>query len=64
MPGGHPQRRDGRDPAQPNGRARAGASISSWCPAADGTTRIDDVLFATRRSDTLRARLTAYAAAR
>ncbi len=33
-------------------------------PAADGTTRIDDVLFATRRSDTLRARLTAYAAGR
>lgn len=26
-------------------------------PEADGTTRIDDVLFATRRSDTLRARL-------
>lgn len=33
-------------------------------PAADGTTRIDDVLFATRRSDTLRARLAAYAGAR
>jgi hypothetical protein len=33
-------------------------------PAMDGTTRIDDVLFATRRSDTLRARLSAYAGAR
>lgn len=33
-------------------------------PAADGTTRIDDVLFATRRSDTLRNRLAAYAGAR
>ena len=33
-------------------------------PAFDGTTRIDDVLFATRRSDTLRARLAAYAGAR
>ena len=30
-------------------------------PEADGTTRIDDVLFATRRSDTLRARLRAIA---
>jgi hypothetical protein len=30
-------------------------------PEADGTTRIDDVLFATRRSDTLRARLASYA---
>lgn len=26
-------------------------------PLADGTTRIDDILFATRRSDTLRTRL-------
>jgi hypothetical protein len=33
-------------------------------PAPDGTTRIDDVLFATRRSDTLRARLAGYAGAR
>jgi hypothetical protein len=44
--------------------------IPSWTeylvivPAADGTSRIDDVLFATRRSDTLRARLTFYALAR
>jgi hypothetical protein len=30
---------------------------------ADGTSRIDDVLFATRRSDTLRARLAYFAAA-
>ncbi|MBP7243343.1 hypothetical protein [Amaricoccus sp.] len=30
-------------------------------PETDGTTRIDDVLFATRRSDTLRARLKALA---
>ena len=31
-------------------------------PLADGTSRIDDMLFATRRSDTLRARLTRLAA--
>jgi hypothetical protein len=30
-------------------------------PVADGTMRVDDVLFATRRSDTLRARLGALA---
>jgi hypothetical protein len=30
-------------------------------PESDGTTRIDDVLFATRRSDTLRSRLRALA---
>ncbi len=30
-------------------------------PQTDGTTRIDDVLFATRRSDTLRARLHGWA---
>lgn len=29
-------------------------------PEKDGTMRIDDVLFATRKSDTLRARLKAY----
>lgn len=33
-------------------------------PEADGTSRIDDVLFATRRSDTLRARLAYFAATR
>jgi hypothetical protein len=31
-------------------------------PEADGTSRIDDVLFATRKSDTLRARLAYFAA--
>lgn len=30
-------------------------------PEPDGTTRVDDILFATRRSDTLRARLKALA---
>jgi hypothetical protein len=30
-------------------------------PETDGTTRIDDVLFATRKSDTLRARLAKWA---
>ena len=33
-------------------------------PQIDGTSRVDDVLFATRRSDTLRARLAYFAAAR
>lgn len=33
-------------------------------PEMDGTTRIDDVLFATRKSDTLRTRLEAWAAGR
>jgi len=33
-------------------------------PEPDGTSRIDDILFATRRSDTLRARLHSYAATR
>lgn len=33
-------------------------------PEIDGGTRIDDVLFATRKSDTLRARLMAIAAGR
>ena len=41
--------------------------VPSWtdylvvAPETDGGTRIDDVLFATRRSDTLRARLAYYA---
>lgn len=30
-------------------------------PEMDGTSRVDDVLFATRKSDTLRARLALYA---
>ena len=33
-------------------------------PERDGTSRIDDVLFATRKSDTLRARLDYLAGAR
>lgn len=33
-------------------------------PEMDGGTRIDDVLFATRKSDTLRARLAAFASRR
>ncbi len=47
-------------------RAAFGVGGPSWSdylvivPATDGTMRIDDVLFATRRSDTLRARLNAY----
>ena len=48
-------------------RSGPGGAAPSWTeylvvgPEADGTTRIDDVLFATRRSDTLRARLKAIA---
>ena len=44
--------------------------VPSWteylviAPEADGSSRIDDVLFATRRSDTLRARLAFYSLAR
>lgn len=51
-------------------RSGAGAGGPAWSeylvivPAADGTTRIDDVLFATRKSDTLRSRLAGYAGAR
>lgn len=46
---------------------RSGPGGPSWTeylvvtPEPDGTTRIDDVLFATRKSDTLRARLQVYA---
>ena len=60
-----PQRRAGRDRPR-----RAAARLPSWTeylvivPEPDGTSRIDDVLFATRRSDTLRARLAYYALAR
>jgi hypothetical protein len=51
-------------------RSKPGGAPPSWTeylvivPEADGTSRIDDVLFATRRSDTLRARLAFYAATR
>lgn len=44
-------------------RSGIGGAAPSWkeylviVPLPDGTSRIDDVLFATRRSDTLRARL-------
>lgn len=47
-------------------RSNSGGTPPSWTeylvlvPQADGTTRIDDVLFATRRSDTLRTRLESY----
>jgi hypothetical protein len=49
---------------------RSGRGGPSWTdhlvvsPEPDGTTRIDDVLFATRKSDTLRARLEVYAGRR
>lgn len=43
----------------PRGAAPAWTEYVVVAPEADGTTRIDDVLFATRRSDTLRARLQA-----
>lgn len=43
------------------GRAPAWTDILVISPEADGTSRIDDVLFATRKSDTLRARLQVYA---
>ena len=60
--GAHAQRRDRRGP--PQQRRGGGAAWTEYLvivPERDGTTRIDDVLFATRRSDTLRARLYSYA---
>jgi len=51
-------------------RSNAGGAPPSWTeylvivPERDGTSRIDDVLFATRRSDTLRARLDYFSATR
>jgi hypothetical protein len=48
-------------------RSNPGGAQPAWTeylvivPERDGTTRIDDVLFGTRRSDTLRARLHEYA---
>ncbi len=47
--------------SNPGGRPPSWTEYVVVAPAADGTTRVDDVLFATRRSDTLRARLRAYA---
>lgn len=45
----------------PNGAAPAWTEYLVVAPEADGTTRVDDVLFATRRSDTLKSRLRAIA---
>lgn len=48
-------------------RSGPGGAPPAWkeylviVPERDGSSRIDDVLFATRRSDTLRARLQAWA---
>ena len=50
--------------AGPAARPRPGREYLVIVPEADGTSRIDDVLFATRRSDTLRARLGAWARGR
>lgn len=47
--------------SNPGGAGPAWTEYLVVAPAADGTTRVDDVLFATRRSDTLRARLHQYA---
>ena len=47
--------------------ARANMAWSEYLvivPEMDGGSRIDDVLFATRKSDTLRARLAAFAGGR
>ena len=46
--------------SNPGGAAPAWTEYLVIVPERDGTTRIDDVLFATRRSDTLRARLHEY----
>ena len=48
--------------SNPGGAAPAWTEYLVIVPQLDGTNRIDDVLFATRRSDTLRSRLTAIAA--
>jgi len=48
----------------PGGGAPAWSEYLVIVPERDGTSRIDDVLFATQRSDTLRARLDYYAATR
>lgn len=48
--------------SNPNGAPPAWKEYLVIAPERDGTSRIDDVLFATRRSDTLRARLRTWAA--
>ncbi len=47
--------------SMPGGGAPAWTEYVEVVPEADGTTRVDNVLFATRRSDTLRSRLEFYA---
>lgn len=46
--------------SMPGGAAPAWTEYVEVVPLGDGTTRIDNVLFATRRSDTLRSRLAAW----
>lgn len=47
--------------SNPRGAAPSWKEYLVIVPERDGTSRVDDVLFATRRSDTLRARLRAWA---
>ncbi len=47
--------------SNPGGAAPAWTEYVEVVPAPDGTTRVDNVLFATKRSDTLRSRLEFYA---
>jgi hypothetical protein len=47
--------------SMPGGAAPAWTEYVEVVPMSDGTTRIDNILFATRRSDTLRSRLEAWA---
>ena len=59
-------RRGERDERIP-GSVSAGGAAPAWTeylvivPQLDGTSRIDDILFATRRSDTLRSRMSTLA---
>ena len=48
--------------SNPNGAPPSWKEYLVIAPERDGTSRVDDVLFATRRSDTLRARLRIWAA--
>ncbi|MEM8571363.1 MAG: hypothetical protein AAGG56_10675 [Pseudomonadota bacterium] len=50
--------------SNPGGSAPAWTDMLMITPEADGGSRIDDVLFATRKSDTLRVRLEIYAGRR